>query len=99
MDLAREIQEQEKEARAEEGLPGDQDDEGDDNDDDDDGESWYDEVGSLTEEEKKQFEEEVRPVKMVLMKVRSLEMSRRGASYSHAVQMRRLAFKIVHSTT
>ncbi|KAI0653750.1 hypothetical protein C8Q70DRAFT_879145, partial [Cubamyces menziesii] len=44
-------------------------------------ESWVDEVAELTLEEQEEFEREVRPVKMVLVK------------------MRRLAFKIVHSTT
>ena len=37
---------------------------------DDDDESWVDEVAELTLEEQEEFEREVRPVKMVLVKVR-----------------------------
>ncbi|KAI0665688.1 hypothetical protein C8Q78DRAFT_956465, partial [Trametes maxima] len=44
-------------------------------------ESWLDEVASLDSDEREAFERDVRPVKMVLVKIR------------------RLAFKIVHSTT
>ena len=37
---------------------------------DDDDESWVDKVAELTLEEQEEFEREVRPVKMVLVKVR-----------------------------
>ncbi|KAH9848486.1 hypothetical protein C2E23DRAFT_739549, partial [Lenzites betulinus] len=50
-------------------------------DEEDDDESWVDEVASLSPEEQEEFNKEVRPVKLVLLKIR------------------RLAFKIVHSTT
>lgn len=70
LELAREIDTEEKEAAAnpevDEGMDeGDGDEEQDDDDDD----SWVDEVASLDDEEREEFEEEVRPVKMTLAKV------------------------------
>lgn len=40
-------------------------------DEEDDDESWVDEVASLSPEEQEEFNKEVRPVKLVLLKVRS----------------------------
>ncbi|EIW56576.1 uncharacterized protein TRAVEDRAFT_78090, partial [Trametes versicolor FP-101664 SS1] len=70
LELAKEIEEQVKEAR----LGGEEEGEADELDDelDDDDESWVDEVKSLTGDERKEFEKEVRPVKMVLVKIRRL---------------------------
>lgn len=42
-----------------------------DEEEDDDDDSWVDEVASLLPEEQEAFNEEVRPVKLVLLKVRS----------------------------
>lgn len=54
------------------GDSGETRDDEDDEIDSDDEESWVDEVASLDDEERGQFEEEVRPVKMTLAKVSQL---------------------------
>lgn len=63
MELARGQEQEEREAEAER--------EGGDDEElfDDDDESWVDEVASLSAAERAEFEREVRPVKMVLVKV------------------------------
>lgn len=94
--LANEYEEQLKEAKLE---AGDEEDDDDDGSDDDDDESWVDEVQSLTGAERERFENEVRPVKMVLVKVSSARDVAVRYDHSHGCQIRRLAFKIVHSTT
>lgn len=92
--LAEGLEAEEAAVRDEQDVPGE------DGVDDDDEESWIDEVGTMNDEEQDEFEREVRPVKMVLVKV-----SRCVACHVNKVQtllrrqIRRLAFKIVHSTT
>jgi hypothetical protein len=63
----------------------------------DDLEDWVDEVAALTPEEREMLEDDIRPVKMVLVKVshkRYFTQLRLNLS-----QLRKLAFKIVHSST
>lgn len=80
LELANEYEEQLKEVRLEAGQ--DEGDEGDNSADDDD-ESWVDKVQSLTGEERERFESEVRPVKMVLVKVRNARDVAENWRHSH----------------
>lgn len=69
LSLAKELEEEERDAQRDAGEEV-VDEAGDDSDEDDEDESWIDEVASLTEEERAAFEDEVRLVKRMLLKVR-----------------------------
>lgn len=66
--LAKELDDEMREAQRDAGEEVDPEDDDEEAEEDDD-ESWIDEVASLSPEERTVFEEEVRPVKMVLLKV------------------------------
>lgn len=69
LELAGELEAQEKEAAERAMSAGIEQEMGVEDEDDDDDDSWVDEVASLDEDERAEFEEEVRPVKMTLTKV------------------------------
>jgi hypothetical protein len=70
---------------------------GDDNDADDiDG--WVNEMDKLSEEEGKELRQKIQPVRLVLVKVKNDSTLRTYANGS-GPQLRKLAFKILHSTT
>lgn len=85
LELAGELKAEEKEAAEHAGGAGvDEGDVVDEDDDDDD--SWVDEVASLDEDERAEFEEEVRPVKMTLTKVsHPTTRPERSSPVSHAL--------------
>jgi hypothetical protein len=60
-------------------------------------EDWVDEVGTLTAAERELLEESIRPVKMVLVKV-GYKMFY-SPDTEPVLQVRKLAYKIVHSST
>ncbi len=74
--LAKELEDEVREAQHDAGEEVDPDD--DDEAEDDDNESWVDEVASLSPAERETFEEDVRPVKMVLLKVSQARGGRCG---------------------
>lgn len=81
--FAKELEDEVREAQRDAG------DEVEPNDDDgaleDDDESWVDEVASLSSEELEAFKEEVRPVKMMLLKVREVGSDVAQNRVSHTV--------------
>jgi hypothetical protein len=68
-----------------------------DSNDADDIEGWVDEMDQLLEEEGKELRWKIQPVRLVLMKVRIFTL--RTCVYWTGWQLRKLAFKILHSTT
>ncbi len=69
---------------------------------DDDPDDEFDALEELSDDEKAQFLEDIRPVKLVLAKVRCQSLCSQDAKmYSHYIvfQLRKFAFKVVNSTT
>ncbi len=97
-ELAQELESEEattrgemREAEGEDIVPDDQDDA-----------SWVDEVETMTDDEQEEYERSIRPVKMVLVKVSDTHPRRAALSLLTVFfpsQIRKIAFKIVHSTT
>lgn len=67
----------------------------------DDIDGWVDEVANLSPAERAGLHKTLRPVKLVFVKVGNMTTHLNNADMSayHVVQLRKLAFKIIHSTT
>ena len=65
----------------------------------DDVEDWVDEVEALTQEERELLDDDIRPIKMVLVKVSVRIPISHSPEAKPVLQLRKLAFKIVHSST
>lgn len=60
---------------------------------------WVDEIAAMTDEERAQFQERVRPVRMTLTKVCEFQLAEYDNTAHLGPQIRRLAFKLINSTT
>lgn len=89
LELAQELEAEETEASASREGSGVGEEDGDELDDDDD---WVDEVASLDDEERAEFEEEVRPVKMTLAKA-SQHLTAGTILFSHSRFDRSVAWR------